>query len=53
MVRINVHVTTTQLIRLNKLSDKTGLSRAEIIRRAIDEYLEKHESKKDANGRDT
>jgi len=35
------HLTEQQIKRLKKLSKETGLSVAELIRRAIDEYLDK------------
>jgi predicted DNA-binding protein len=41
MKRINTHLTKQQIEALKKLADKTGLTVAEHIRRAIDEYLEK------------
>lgn len=43
MKRTNVHLSKQQLERLNALSDDTGLTVAEHIRRAIDEYLEKRQ----------
>ncbi len=39
MTRKNVHLTDTQYERLRALSEKEGLPIAEIIRRAIDNYL--------------
>jgi hypothetical protein len=39
MIRINTHLTEIQLKILRQLAEKTGLSVAEHIRRAIDEYL--------------
>jgi len=42
----NVHFTEVQLKRLAQLSKKTGLTVAELIRRAIDEYLEKIQDSK-------
>jgi len=41
MKRVNYHLTQKQIESLKKLSKETGLSVAELIRRAIDEYLEK------------
>lgn len=45
MKRVNYHLTEIQIKRLRTLSDTTGLSVAEIIRRAVDEYLIKRTSK--------
>lgn len=39
--RTNIYLTWSQSERLGALSAKTGLSSAELIRRAIDEYLAK------------
>lgn len=36
MKRVNHHLTEVQIMKLKALSKKTGLSVAEIIRRAID-----------------
>ncbi len=44
MHRVNFHLADSQIEKLRKLSEKTGLSVAELIRRAIDAYAE--ESKK-------
>jgi predicted DNA-binding protein len=41
MKRVNYHLTGEQIGRLQFLSGKTGLTVAEIIRRAVDEYLDK------------
>jgi len=40
MKRTNVHLTEQQIERLSQLSKSTGLSVAELIRRAIDYYLD-------------
>jgi predicted DNA-binding protein len=45
MKRVNYHLTEAEITRLQTLSNKTGLSVAEIIRRAIDEYLDRKEKK--------
>jgi predicted DNA-binding protein len=45
MKRVNYHLTEAEITRLQTLSNKTGLSVAEIIRRAIDEYLDRKERK--------
>jgi hypothetical protein len=39
MIRVNYHLTTKQLELSRKLSKDTGLTVAELIRRAVDEYL--------------
>ena len=39
MHRTNIYLTDQQVERLNAESERTGLSSAEIIRRAIDLYL--------------
>ena len=41
MKRISYHLTEDQIKRLREMSDKSGLSVAEIIRRAVDEYVKK------------
>ena len=43
MKRVNYHLTEQEIVRLQSLSDKTGLTVAEIIRRAVDEYLDRKE----------
>jgi predicted DNA-binding protein len=45
MKRVNYHLTDVQIMRLQGLSTKTGLAVAEIIRRAVDEYLDRKEKK--------
>jgi predicted DNA binding CopG/RHH family protein len=39
MKRVNYHLTEKQIESFKKLSKETGLSVAELIRRAIDDYL--------------
>ena len=39
MIRKNMHLTQQQVNMLKSLSQRTGLSVAEIVRRAIDDYL--------------
>lgn len=39
MTRTNVFLTEPQLAALRRLADSTGLSVAELIRRAIDSYM--------------
>jgi len=41
MKRVDFHLTASQIKNLKKLSKKTGLTVAELIRRAIDKFLEK------------
>jgi predicted DNA-binding protein len=45
MKRTNFHLSDPQKKKLEQLSKKTGLSVAELIRRAVDEYLEKEAAK--------
>jgi predicted DNA-binding protein len=45
MKRVNYHLTEEQISRLQSLSGDTGLTVAEIIRRAVDEYLDRKEKK--------
>lgn len=42
MKRTNVHLAEQQIKRLRTLSDKTGATVAELIRRAIETYLTKN-----------
>lgn len=41
MKRVNYHLTDIQIKQLRELAERTGLSVAELIRRAIDEYVKK------------
>lgn len=41
MKRINVYLTEEEIERLKALSEKTGLSVCELVRRSIDAYLKK------------
>jgi len=43
MKRVNYHLTEDQIARLKAIAEKTGLSVAELIRRAVDALLGKHE----------
>ena len=45
MQRVNFHLTENQIKSLRQLSDKTGLSVAELIRRALDDWLKRSEEK--------
>lgn len=44
MKRTNLHLTDLQIKSLRKLSKKTGLTVAELVRRAVDQFLLKQES---------
>jgi hypothetical protein len=46
MIRTAIHLTEKQVEDLKQESNDTGLPVAEIIRRAIDEYLEKRKKQK-------
>lgn len=46
MQRVNFHLTEDQVARLKALSEKTGLSVAELIRRAVDALLAKQEKER-------
>ncbi|MGA2468733.1 MAG: ribbon-helix-helix domain-containing protein [Thermodesulfobacteriota bacterium] len=43
MKRTNLHLTDLQIKNLRKLSKKTGLTVAELVRRAVDQFLLKQE----------
>jgi len=45
MPRVGLYLTEPQVKKLKAISKKTGLTVSEIIRRIIDEGLEKYESK--------
>ncbi|MGH9716771.1 MAG: ribbon-helix-helix domain-containing protein [Candidatus Acidiferrales bacterium] len=40
--RTNIHLPDDQLKRLHALSEKTGATLAELVRRAIEAYLKQH-----------
>ena len=44
MRRVNLHLTEQQIHRLQALSQATGLSVAEHVRRALDDYLSKQDA---------
>ena len=46
MKRTNFHLTDLQIKRLRNVAKQTGLSVAELIRRAVDEWLEEYERNK-------
>jgi metal-responsive CopG/Arc/MetJ family transcriptional regulator len=41
MDRVNFHLTDSEIRSLEKLSEITGVKKAELIRRAIDEYIQR------------
>ena len=41
-LRVSIYLSPKQKTDLDRLSDKTGAPVAELVRRAIDAYLEKH-----------
>ncbi len=45
MKRMHIHLTEQQLARLQKLSERNGLNIAEMMRRAVDNYLDEEEAK--------
>jgi predicted DNA-binding protein len=44
-IRTNIFLTKTELKKLRALSTKTGAPVAALVRRALDEWLEKYEKK--------
>jgi len=50
MIRRNVHLTERQIERLQLLAKKTGLTISELIRRAMDEYLNKEKVERENHG---
>ena len=51
MKRRDMHLGEQQIERLKALAEKTGLSVAELIRRAIDRYLKAEEDEQNASTR--
>ena len=45
MTRTNIYLTEVQMKKFKAIAKKAGYPVAEIIRRALDEWLEKHEGK--------
>ncbi|MBM4305664.1 MAG: ribbon-helix-helix domain-containing protein [Deltaproteobacteria bacterium] len=45
MERVGVYLTETEIKKLRGIQKKTGLSVAELIRRAVDTWLEEYEKK--------
>ena len=46
MRRTNMYFTAPQMEKLSIMSESTGLSVAELVRRAVDEYLHRNRSRK-------
>lgn len=46
MIRTNIYLTELQMKKFKAISKKSGLSVAELIRRVLDEWLEKQAEKK-------
>jgi predicted DNA-binding protein len=46
MIRTNIHLTTEQTERLKTLAQQTGLKPAELVRRAIDTFLDREERRR-------
>ena len=44
-LRVGFYLTDMQIKELKRVSKKTGLTVSEIIRRAVDEHLEKYKGK--------
>ena len=42
MIRTNIYLTEIQMKKFKAISKKAGYPAAEIIRRALDEWLERH-----------
>ncbi len=51
MKRVDFYLAKAQVERIGRLSRTMGFSASEIMRRAIDEYCEKQESKKKGGGK--
>ncbi len=47
MKRVTFHLTAQQIVALRQHAQKTGLSVAELIRRAIDRRYQREEEKRD------
>jgi len=45
MPRLGIHLTTPQVKRLKEISGQTGLAVSDLIRRAVDDWLERYEEK--------
>jgi len=44
MERVNFHLTDSEINGLNTLSELTGVKKAELLRRAVDEYIQRKRS---------
>lgn len=51
MKPITHHLTERQITRLKALAERTGLTVAEIIRRAVDKHLEGQEKRQEREGK--
>jgi hypothetical protein len=47
MKRTNIHIAQDQLDRLRSLAERKGVSYAELVRRAIEAYLDREERRKE------
>lgn len=45
MERVNFHLTEDEIQSLEAISDVTGMKKAELIRRAVDQYIDKMRSR--------
>jgi Arc/MetJ-type ribon-helix-helix transcriptional regulator len=45
MPRVGLYLTEPQVNKLRNISDKTGLTVSDLIRRALDDWLEKFEER--------
>jgi len=45
MIRTNIYLTEPQIKKFKTISKKTGLAVSDLIRRALDEWLERYEGK--------
>lgn len=51
MQRVNYHLTDGQVAALKAMSERTGLTVAELIRRAIDAYLKRDAREQEREGK--
>ena len=47
MIRTNIYLTEPQMKKFKAISKKTGLAVSDLIRRALDEWLERYEGKEE------
>ena len=45
MPRVGLYLTDPQIKKLKEISQKTGLTTSDLIRRSLDDWLEKYEEK--------